>query len=476
MENIDLETMWRPYCSRTEVRQRFTEYLGGSSLADATCVYVISGAPSMAEGFHPLPVTELWSLLERQPEAARSLWDRQSLVVHLDVEHVHFDRPWASYLDRSHCFEVQKPAVRAIYQILGLYGIAPLHLLTGRGHHFVWRVRRDAEVFARLARLARPPPSLEQLYAEPQQPLGETVEAELGAAFAGLGRVMEYLGHRLLRAAAADTPVPLQLTAVEAGPVGGEREIVSIDLSEYGDPLHVRMVRLPFSGYLKAYRLRPAVAAQRQAGLPLMVAVPLVGIEETEGLRLMRDLDAAAELARSAHVAIPDASLQMASLLAEYEASALARFHREFDRPVDPARPPLIALPPCAQRILDHPNDLLLKPAGIQHLGRVLLALGWHPRQIVELIESKYRADHGWVQDLHFHEAACRAEFYTRVFSGLSATGCDDAVDFNCCSAQEKRICETEPCGQSLEPFKQSLMTRRKHGRLAGRPVNRLLL
>ncbi len=476
MEKIDLGPAWRHYCCRPQVRQRLLEYLGGRTLEDATCFYVTSGAPTMTEGFHPLPVTELWNLLTCHQEAARSLWDRQSLLVHLDVEHVHFERPWASYLDSDHCHDIQKPLVAAIHQILGTHGINPLHLLTGRGHHFVWRIRRGCEVFDRLARLGRPPPSLTQLYTEPQRPVDQPVDPELGKAFAGLGRVMEFLGHRLLRAAAADTPVPLQLTAVEAGPVAGEREIVSIDISEYGDPLHTRMIRLPFSAYLKAHRMRPAISPEDRSALPLMVTIPLGSIDETQGLRLMRDLQGAAELARSVQVAIPDASRGMFSLLADYETSALARFHHEYDNFEASSSSPPAALPPCAQRLLDYPNDLLLKPAGIQHLVRVLLALGWHPRQIAELIDSKYRQDHGWVQDLHFHETSCRAEFYTRLFAGLFATGRDDLVDFNCRSAQEKRYCETDPCGQSLDPFRDSLMARRKHGRLASWPVNGLFL
>ena len=40
---------------------------------------------------------------------------------------------------------------------------------------------------------------------------------------------------------------------------------------------------------------------------------------------------------------------------------------------------PLEALPPCAQHVLNEPNDWLLKPSGIQLVTRCLLALGWRP-------------------------------------------------------------------------------------------------
>ena len=81
-----------------------------------------------------------------------------------------------------------------------------------------------------------------------------------------------------------------------------------------------------------------------------------------------------------------------------------------------------------------------------------MLALGWHPRHIAGLITSKYARPFGWTQ-FEGCDPATRADFYTRVFAGLFATGRDDLVDFNCVSAQEQEHCPLSNCGFNLLTF-----------------------
>jgi hypothetical protein len=76
-----------------DVRRRMVEFLGGASLEDASCRYLAPAAPGSGNPFDPRPAADLWELLDERGEAARSLWDRRSLIVDLDVEHVHYDRP-----------------------------------------------------------------------------------------------------------------------------------------------------------------------------------------------------------------------------------------------------------------------------------------------------------------------------------------------------------------------------------------------
>ena len=87
--------------------------------------------------------------------------------------------------------------------------------------------------------------------------------------------------------------------------------------------------------------------------------------------------------------------------------------------------------------VLEQPNDLLLKPARIRQLTRIMLALGWHPRHIAGLIHSKYARPFGWTQ-FEGYDRATRADFYTRIFAGLFVTGRDNLVDFNCVSARKR--------------------------------------
>jgi hypothetical protein len=104
-----------------------------------------------------------------------------------------------------------------------------------------------------------------------------------------------------------------------------------------------------------------------------------------------------------------------------------------------------------------------------------MLALGWHPRHVAGLICSKYKRNFDWTQFADV-DPGTRADFYTRVFSGLFAAGTDDLVDFNCVSAQEQATCTFSKCGFNLVNFKESALERRAHDKLGHRPFNRLLL
>lgn len=449
---LDQEGLRRFY-DEPAVRLRIREYLGGPGLEEATARFVISPLPLFGEPFAPLPAEEVWSLLDTGFEASRSLWDRSSLIAHLDLEHVHFDRPWQPLADPGRCFALQRPVAGAIRSVLAEAGIFPLHLLTGRGHHFVWRISFESPAFGALARLGRPNAGLRRSYDLPQPPCGERVGSELGAAQHGLGKVLEHVAHEVLARSAGRCPVPVQLTAVTVGPGPQGREIVSLDLSAFGDPLHNRSLRLPFTAYRKGVHL----GAPPELAEKLLIVVPVVNGDEEAGLAAMGDLARASALASRVSTAIPLAAME--ELVERYAGSGLAAFHRRFEaeEPEPPERWPetydrldFKGAPLCIRRMLASPNDLLLQPAGIQILVRVLRAQGWHPRHIAGLLLSKYSRDYGWIPGLHFFEPGVRADFYTRLFAGLLAAGLDRLIDFNCVSTREKGFCPGGECGWNL--------------------------
>jgi hypothetical protein len=260
--------------------------------------------------------------------------------------------------------------------------------------------------------------------------------------------------------------------------------MISVDISEYGDPLYSRTIRVPFSVYLKPWQQPWGFDAAFLANMPPLFVVPLEGTDWLDGISTMREPDSAAELAGQVSTKIPNATHGAGKLLTDYWNSNLAQFHGEFySQEQHPAELwpetydglALELLPACARIALDQPNDLLLRPVYIRRLVRVLLALGWHPRHIAGLITSKYKRDFGWTQFVDV-DPATRADFYTRVFSGLFVTGVDDLIDFNCVSAQEQRTCPFSNCGFNLLDFKKSALERRAHDKLAHRPFNRLFL
>lgn len=458
----------REYYAEPEVRRCLLEFMGGDHPDRVTCEY-LTGDGKEESLRQPRPPRELHECLDEGLEIGRSLWDRESFLVHLDIEYVNFDRPAEVYLDPERCFALQTPVERTVEKILANCGLAPLHILSGRGHHFVWRIRRDSAAFARLLVLGQVGASLKLLNACPHPPANHPIPPELGAAFSGLGLVMEYLAGRIKELAAPQCTVPVELTAIEVGPSAHGREMISIDISEYGDPLHMRMTRVPFSVYLKPWQQRVLDPGDLEK-LPTMFFVPLHEMDVRQGLRTMRSAGAAIDLAATVSMRIPDVTDGMANLIAEYEASPLARFHESFyaetpEGEGPPARDTafLASLPACARQILAQPNDLLLQPGRVRLLTRMLLALEWDPRQIARLICAKYEEDHGWGNRWQEYDAAMRAEFYVRIFAGLFAVEIDDLVDFNCQSAKEEKICPVTECPWNLAAFRRSALNRRSH-------------
>jgi hypothetical protein len=182
----------------------------------------------------------------------------------------------------------------------------------------------------------------------------------------------------------------------------------------------------------------------------------------TEGRGLATGLRAA----RRSDVTLPDVSVGVERLVAEYGRSALAAFHRTFlsEAGTPAAAPPSLdrgGLPPCVGRCLERPNDLLLRPEHLQYLTRGLLARGWRASQIAALVQAHYEADHGWGDRwTRMMHPRTRAEFDVRVFAGLVLTGLDRMVDYNCVSAQEKGVCPGTGCAYDLRVDRDRLLSR----------------
>ena len=323
---------------------------------------------------------------------------------------------------------MQEPVARAIRRVLDYHGIRALHVLSGRGHHFAWRIERDSEVFKTLATMGQ-----KAFIGDPSPPSPRNGRdyPVLAHAFAGLGLVMEFLGRLVIELARPESEIPIELTAVEVGPSGRGREMVSIDLSEYGDPLHTRTVRVPFSAYLKPWQQLYAVGSNNISKIGPIIFVPVDGLDIRQGMVVMRDPELAARLAERLSARIPDQTFGTASLIRHYRGSALRRFHEYFYSSMHDAperwhwtydRAPLEGLPLEARNALMFPNDLLLKPSGIRSVTESLLDHGWHPRHIAGLIRSKFERDYSWGRQWVDYSPAMRADFYVRIFSSAKTS------------------------------------------------------
>lgn len=463
------------FYSDRSVRQRLIEFLGGNTLAQATAANLTHTDGCQYDRRELRPCAELDWFLERDMDIARSLADSASYLLHLDVEYVNFDAPAEAYVDPWRCFELQEPVIGVIEALLLEWGIQPLHIITGQGHHFVWRIDREGLLAGDLRALS-PAPELNQLCLERLPPvLGKSIEARDQEVFSALSLLIEYLAHRIKEAASPLCVLPVEITAVHVGPCASkQREMISVDISEYGDPMHTRAIRMPFTSYRKPWATGLAKSLGLEDQIPNFRAIPLHEMDCRQALMVRQSEEMVMELSQRACVRIPLQEEGTRALLEDYLASRLRRVHEFFYSTLhDPKerwhetydRTPLNVLPHCVRHLLEFPNDLLLKPAGVQLVTRCLLDEGWHPRHIAGLIRSKFENPvFGWGVDWADYEAGTRADFYTRLFACLHLTGLDRLVDFNCTSTREKQFCFLEPgttC--QLESVRENLLSKLHH-------------
>lgn len=452
------------------VRSRLIEFLGGDTLDHATAAYITQSDGCQFDLRQLRPPLELDHYLTSELDIARSLADSASVLLHLDVEYVNFDSPAEAYLDPWRTFDLQEPVVRVIETLLLGWGIRPLHLITGQGHHFVWRIARASALAGRLSSLCPAPELLDACAERVPQELAEIADREAQRMFAAVSLLMEHVAHRVKEAAAPLCEFPVEITAVHVGPnTTKQREIISIDISEYGDPLHTRMVRMPFTHYLKPWVSGLARSLGIEGEIPTFRAIPLHEIDIRQAIKV-RQVDAdVRDLARRACVRIPEQEKGTERLLEDYLSSPLRRFHEYFYSDQHDAkerwhetydRTSMESLPSCVRHVLVWPNDLLLKPAGMQLVTRCLLAARWHPRHIAGFMRSKFENPaFNWGVNWGDYVPAIRADFYTRLFAGLHATGLDPLVDLNCTSTREKGFCFPPASGSCcLEPLRQKLL------------------
>ncbi len=420
------------------VRTRINEYLGDVTAKRTTCEFLGRLNPFNPSRFERRPAASLGELLDDECELARSLGDRRYLLVHLDVEYVNFDDPAAAYTDAPRIFALQEPLVSVIEARLVSLGIRHLHVVTGQGHHFVWKIRKQSQIARAITGLG----------------IVNTPDLEPGPdpLFTHTALLMEHLAHLLKAEAGLVCDIPVEITARHVG-IGknGAREMLSIDISEYGDPLQSRMIRIPFTVYRKPW-VSGLIDHLRIAGeVPEFFTLPLHEMSVADLIARRHDPSTILDLARRAAVRIPLEEKGTARLLESYLASPLATFHRHFysrGHPFPSGRHQVAIdstirrLPPCARHVIDFPNDHLLKPSGIQLVTRCLLARGWHPRHIAALIAARLLDPaHGLENQWEEYDPVMRAEFYVRLFAGEIACHTESGVDFNCVSQQEKGFC-----------------------------------
>ena len=447
------------YYRDAHVQARMREDVTGSMAAPVRAAFLAGIGPSDGpcpswESALPVPASDIEQLWTAGADIARSLWDEENLIFVIDIDYQNVDDPAEPFLRRADVFVKLEPVYRAVRRVLGEHDIHPTPMMTGRGYRLSGRIPLGAPVIDTLANLVPGLPAwFESLDDRREACVTARMTARQASAWAGLGLVTEYLAGRVIREAQPESRIPVVVngTVVGRGAIG--RECTSLDFSHFGNPLDVRHLRvavqhLPVAPaetrHLRLHGSRPS--APRRHAPNAIGPAPHARTRTALG----RGLAAARTPTPS-----PDVSAGLASLVSSYEASPLRTFHREFfddTRTTDSSVRALdtTSLPPCLAMTLARPNDLLLKPAHIQHMVRGLTARGWPAGDIARLVRAKYDEDHAWGRRWRWMHSRTRAEFDVRVYAGLLSTGLDSLVDFNCVSAQEKDLCPGLPCRHDL--------------------------
>lgn len=459
------------YYEAPAVYDRLVEFLGVDSSLNATATYIVGG-DGVSAFSQPAACTALNTFTTSGAEIERSLWDRAALIADIDLDYENFDSPAAAYLDPERALQLLQPVLEATLDVLAASGIRPLIALGGRGYHLVWAIDRSTPTFEKLAALGRVPPTLTDLYSRRREPEGVSVDSLVAKAFTGLGMLMEFVAQSVLRVVAAQSIVPVQLTSVEVGPGPHGREIISIDISEYGDALDTRHIRIPFSVYLKPRGLAWMLGEDGVRSLLPIFEIPVPSEPLARRIAISRDPDAVIRLASATRNIIPDQSAGTGNLLCRYQQSDLAGFHQRFYAQPFPQgygewhderhAALIVSLPPCVRSLMEDDGDWLLKPAEMQLIARVLLSLGRQPFEIAELIAARLRRAPSLAAFFERQDPVHRAVFYTRIFTGLVATGLDELLDLNCVSQKEKGFCVRKDCSCNLADFRAPALAERK--------------
>jgi hypothetical protein len=460
------------YYGDAAVGRRVLEFCGGSDDAPPTAAYVARFDPAA----RPFPT---WEGAIRRPaspdtiaagseDLSRSLWDVNRLLYFLELDYQNVDQRDEPFRHPADVLLRLEPTYQAVRRVFARLNLDAATFVSGRGYHFVGAVALDDPIVDMLAALVPAAPGWWHSL-EARRPEGVTASMPVRQARAadGLGLLVEYTAHLVLREARRASPTPVVFNGTTVGSGLNGRACVSIDFSHGGDPLDARHVRTGFSTY-RWHQYRPDIFGDTVARQVAPLAVVPRG--EDGLLDLMRDdgrsLARGRALAKSTTAALPDIGDGIGTLLTLYGRSSLSAFHRRFIEelgqltwaPSELAPP---ALPACVTRSIENPNDLLLQPAHLQHLTRMLLVGGWQPARIAALVRSCYEADHGWGDRWQRLHAPTRAAFDVRVFAGMVETGLDTLTDFNCVSTQEKGMCPGLPCDHNLLDDRAELEDRR---------------
>lgn len=235
------------------------------------------------------------------------------------------------------------------------------------------------------------------------------------------GRVLEYLSHEIMRAFHFDKPISI---------CDAKEDCISLDLSQYADPLFMRIIRTPFSSWDKHNMQEPIKSIVGEPKPFLDVVRKWRDFENRNMLHLFylaKDYESAIEYSKKFDGIIPAAGNNVLRLVETYANSKLFKMHRDFDnaeRDVSSDKYRSMENNPQLsedfKRMFVRPNDELLKPSNLKKLSEHLIEDGWHPKHIAGLIAAFYtHPNKDWKGFWNKYTPETKANFWARIYTSL---------------------------------------------------------
>lgn len=463
------------YYRNIDVHRRIEEFCGGEKFS---CEYMVGFGEFLARNGYrrPLRLTnrqdEFFGMMDQGLDLFRAVWDKKATLAVWDVEYFNLDTWHGLYRNQLLHFKLMEPVYLAIEELLAEYGIPHINDSTSSGYHFISLIPFSSPVHRKLAQIGYPEESLLEKNSKTNgvdDKRSRRVPVRAARGYSAIGRLHEFLCHLIIRRTRKSSPLPVTISDAAIGRMSRGREGMSLDITQYADPLYMRDIRTTFSTHQKHKVYLGKVGRATGRELPVYATLPRNNLSFQELFDLRRDLKKAAAYAKECSGIIPDASTGWERVIDDYRESSLFSFHRDFDRVSH--EPPerwkntywrldLDSLPPCAANAIRNHTWGLLNPTSIQHLCRVLFSIGWEPKHIAGLIRSYYETRPGWKTDWEKYHAETRANFWARIYCGMIATGTDTLCDFRCVNHQEKGYCVQPYCGFKLGDYRRKIQNK----------------
>ncbi len=205
-----------------------------------------------------------------------------------------------------------------------------------------------------------------------------------------------------------------------------EQKSVNLDISCYGDPAFMRIIRTPFSLHKK--RSKYIQGAEPLADVMFCDHTnPRREINFDHHIDCMWDLELAVQHSESFSGYIPYANENLIPLINEYRQSQLFIFHEEFFGEKDLPRQEAFTkalrdnrLHEKTRNMLYYPNPRALDPKTLLKFIADLRSHEWRPREIGNLIADLYeQPQHSWNNNWYKYPSRTKGNFWSRIYCGL---------------------------------------------------------